>query len=48
MVVKRPNEALPMPSGPWNRLDLEYMLSVIDWPFVQANQQHINRNYFIA
>ena len=44
MVVKKRNERLAVPDGPPVDLHLEYMLSVIDWPFVRANQQHLTGN----
>ncbi|KAI6175909.1 hypothetical protein M3Y97_00741700 [Aphelenchoides bicaudatus] len=48
MVVKRRNEKLPMAGVPWKRLDLEYMLSVIDWPFVEADQQHVSNDFSLS
>lgn len=42
IIVKKPNERLPMPEGSREK-HLEYVLSVIDWPFVQPDQKHVSR-----
>lgn len=46
IVVKKRNERLSTPDGGSLVKHLEYVLSVIDWPFVQANQQHLTRKQF--